>query len=172
MPKISILGLDEYTEGHVWDDLVLPVGTDANLVRGYICMQCAELGLVYTDPATMQTMIGIWSNKNLDSWTRIKTALDEQYNPTYNYDRHEDWTDSSSGTSSTEVAGFNYSAGMADRDAAHSSGTGTHSGHIFGNIGVVSAMSLIREELELRSNFTLYDTILESFKNQFCILVY
>lgn len=164
MVRMSILGLDNYTNGAVWDLLTLPDGADRSLITDYIDQECAELGLVYTDPDTVRSMIGVWSRKNLDNWGRILTALTEEYNPLHNYDRIEEWTDAGK----TQVAGFDLDSGMADRDAGQS----THSGRIRGNIGVTTAAQMIAGELDIRTQHTFADVILNSFKNSFCILVY
>ena len=112
----------------------------------------------------MQRKIGIWSRKNLANWRRILKALTEEYDPLHNYDRYEDWTDDGK----TQVAGFNQAAGMTDRDAAQTA----HKGHLYGNIGVTTAAQMIAGEMEVRTQYTLQDAILASFKNDFCVLVY
>lgn len=164
MTRVSILGLTDYTSGHVWDDLVLPDGVDRQDVIDYICSECAEISLLYSRPETVQRKIGIWSRKNLANWRRILKALTEDYDPLHNYDRYEDWTDDGK----TSVAGFNQAAGMTDRDAAQT----THKGHLYGNIGVTTAAQMIAGEMEVRTQYTLQDAILASFKNDFCVLVY
>ena len=172
MTRISILGLTNYTEGNVWSLLVLPADVDRQEVIDNICMECAELGLVYTSPATMKRMIGIWSRKNLHNWSRILKALTEEYNPLHNYDRHEEWTDESSGSSSSQVAGYNQSAALADRDRADSSGSGSHTGHLYGNIGVTTSATMLTEEYNTRMKYTFMDAIVTSFKDAFCIQIY
>ena len=164
MVRMSILGLDEYTNGAVWDLLALPDDADRSLIIAYIEQECAELGLLYTDPDTVRSMIGVWSRKNLDGWGRILTALTEDYNPLHNYDRHENWSDSGQ----TQVAGFNLNDGMADKDAGQSE----HTGHVYGNIGVTTSAQMLAGEMEIRTQYTFADVVLNSFKNAFCILVY
>ena len=164
MVRMSILGLDNYTNGAVWDLLALPDDADRSLIIAYIEQECAELGLLYTDPDTVRSMIGVWSRKNLDNWGRILTALTEEYNPLHNYDRIEEWTDAGK----TQVAGFDLDSGMADRDAGQS----THTGRVRGNIGVVSSATMLSGEIEVRMQYTFADVILDSFKKSFCILVY
>ena len=164
LTKISIMGLTDYTDGAVWDHFQVPAGLYKQDVIDNILMQCAELSLVYTEPETMTRMIGIWSRKNLENWTRIMQALTEKYNPLHNYDRTEEWSDEGS----SKVAGFDQGNGMADRDSARSD----HSGHVYGNIGVTTAAQMIAGEMDVRVRFNTLDAIAESFKNEFCVLIY
>ena len=164
MVRLSILGLNEYTEGHVWDSFTVPAGIDRQDVIDNILAECAELSLLYTEPAFMQHMIGLWSRKQMNNWIQLKNALESSYDPLHNYDRHEEWKD----TGATQVAGFNEQPDLADRDAAQSD----HEGHIYGNIGVVTNATMAIEETQLRLRYNLLDAITQSFKDQFCIQVY
>ena len=164
MTRLSILGLNELTNGSVWDRLIVPDSIDRDNLINNILMECAELGLVYTDPDTMKNMIGIWSRKEQINWIQLKKALETEYDPLHNYDRHEEWRD----TGTSQVAGFNQDASMADRDAAQSD----HTGHVYGNIGVTMATQMAMAELTMRIQTNLLDAITQSFKNQFCVQVY
>ena len=164
MIRLSILGLTEYTEGHVWDDFTVPAGIDRQDAIDNILAECAELSLVYTEQATVQMLIGLWSRKQAFNWEQLLKALEQAYNPLHNYDRHEEWTDSGS----SQVAGFNESAGMADRDAAESD----HKGHLYGNIGVTTAAQMLSGEMDVRTKYNVLDAIAQSFKDQFCIQIY
>lgn len=202
--KLSILALNKYTNGSVFSRLALPNGLNHQQVIDTICMECAELSLVYPQPAIMEQMIGTWSRNKVDAWTRILTALQKQYDPLYNYDRYEQWTDkgthdkattdsltagaSASGSNTSKVAGFNQSAGLADSTKdiqdtssssnSSSSGTdkgstsGTHDGHIYGNIGVTTSAQMLQGEIDVRVANDICSIITQSFKNQFCIQVY
>lgn len=48
---------------------------------------------------------------------------------------------------------------------------GTHSGHMYGNIGVTTAAQMLNEERELYK-WDVYQAIAQEFKERFCILVY
>ena len=164
MTRLSILGLNEYTDGHVWDQFETPEEISRQDAIDAILMECAELSLVYTDPDTVTGMIGLWCRKQMENWRHIAQALLEEYNPLHNYDRHEEWTDKGQ----TQVAGFNQSADMADKDAAESD----HKGHIYGNIGTVTSAEMILGEMDVRMRYTVLDAIVNSFKDSFCIQVY
>lgn len=46
-----------------------------------------------------------------------------------------------------------------------------HGLHVHGNIGTVTAQDMIKQEREI-AMFNLYDTMIDEFKQRFCILVY
>lgn len=164
MVKLSILGLTQWTDGHVWDQFETPEEISRQDAIDAILMECAELALVYTDPDTVAGMIGLWCRKQMENWKHIAQALLEEYNPLHNYDRHEEWTDKGQ----TQVAGFNQAADMADKDAAESD----HKGHIYGNIGVTTSAQMIAGEMDVRLRYNVLDAIVGSFKDQFCVQVY
>ena len=89
---VSLLGLSRINPG-ILDDLVLPDGLDADLVKDNILAENAELEVIYPDAHFMQSMIGRWSQKELPIWTRLYKTTQLEYNPIENYDRVEEWTE-------------------------------------------------------------------------------
>lgn len=172
MVKLSILALNDYTDGEIWKEFQVPDGMDRQDVIDSIMMECAELSLIYTQPEILQKMIGLWCRRNLENWRRIYQALNEDYNPLHNFDRYEDWTDKGAGSSETHVAGFNEDAGMAPRDRADSTGDSHHEGHLYGNIGTISNAQMIQGEMGVRQRYNAIDAIVASFKDALCVLVY
>lgn len=83
---MSILGLYNYTDGHVFDELVLPADVDREVVVGNILLECAELELIYPNPDIMKTAIGLWSKAELDPWTKLEATTKFVYNPIWNKD--------------------------------------------------------------------------------------
>ena len=49
--------------------------------------------------------------------------------------------------------------------------SGSHELHVHGNIGVMSSQNMIQQERDI-ALFNVYDIIIESFKQRFCIMVY
>ncbi len=218
MERLSILGLTRY-DPHIWDHFYLPSGANRQAAIDFILMQCGEMGLTYSQPSTVKEMIRIWSTTNQDGWARIWLAMTENYNPLHNYDRYEEWTDNSAGTSSgtagstvsgtesrtssgttggtvtDKVAGFNQGAGLATKGEQTTSGTSSdtvtgststtasgnnsnsttdnssHSGHLYGNIGVTTSATMLKEEQDIRQT-SFYEIICKSFKDNFCVQVY
>ena len=190
MAWLSILGLYEY-DNTIFDNLVLPPNIDKELVINNIIYDNAELGLMYADGDLIKTMIGVWSNSELDIWHRLNIAFNEEYNPIWNVDENtteertinrKDKTNvNDTGTTINEVTGYNSSSLEIDNK-----GTTTNVGNaeansdtqeVFkrrrgGNIGVTMSQQLLEAELETRPKLNIYKYISNSFKERFCLMIY
>lgn len=51
-------------------------------------------------------------------------------------------------------------------------GNGTRTGRIHGNIGVTTSQAMLEAELNLDRKINMYDIIAKDFRNRFCILMY
>ena len=181
MLSISSLYAYDHT---IFDELQLPEGVDEETVIDKICIDNAELSLVYTEPATVKQLIKNWSTVQLPNWERIAEALAAEYEPLNNYDRHELWTDTGSSSSqqstgtTRKVAGWNNDSALTPSEGVDSSGSGsasntnTRTGRAYGNIGVTTSQEMLRQEVELRLSLNLAEIISRSFKNYFCIQIY
>jgi hypothetical protein len=168
--SLSILGLYQW-DNTLFDPMIVPAGVDKQSVVNNILMDCAELEVLYSNPDTMKTAISIWSELSQNSWHRMQDALTASYSPIENYDRYEDWEDGNTSEAESQVAAYNDST-MANADRATSKGTGKHTGHLHGNIGVTTNQQMITEEMEMRSKYNMVDIITGEFKRRFCLLVY
>lgn len=134
------------------DNLQIPEGIDADLLKDNIIAECAELEILYADYSFFSYAIGVWSEKQLPVWNRMKNAIDLEYNPLENYDRIEEWTDaetnsrsattSSTGSSKIDRGGSQnhyvngYNSGgqvMQSSDTDHSADTTTTGTSVNGN---------------------------------------
>lgn len=204
--KLTLIGLDHYTDGAIWSGLSLPSYFNKEEVINNILLNFGEFGVLYPNPDAMTTFITIWSKKYQRFFARLAAAMQEEYLPLANYDRHEEWTDKSKGTTTGsgtitddtrttddstttgKVSAYNES-GFQNRDqqitdAAGTSkstnkqntksdmtGEGTHTGHVWGNIGVKTTQSILLEEIRV-SAISPYDLIAELFSNEFLIKIY
>lgn len=100
--KITLIGLEGYLnpEQSLFDKMVLPEGIDKDTLIGSILMRCQEFELLYSDPYFMQDAVSIWSRKNYRTFDKWIKALNIEYDPLYNYDRTEEYTDIHNGTKS------------------------------------------------------------------------
>ena len=100
MAWLSILSLYNYDDT-IFDDLELPTSEelldvaeyispieelDKTTLIEYICMELAELSLVYTEPTTLKNMIRVWSAVHHNQWLRLWETLLYKYNPIWNKD--------------------------------------------------------------------------------------
>ena len=97
--KITLIGLENYLnpEKSVFDNMVLPDGIEKDVLIGSIVLRCQEFELLYSDPEFMIDAVNIWSRKNYWTFDKWVKALSIQYDPLYNYDRTEEYTDTHSG---------------------------------------------------------------------------
>ena len=97
--KITLIGIENYLnpEKSVFDDMMLPEGIDKVTLTGTILLRCQEFELLYSDPDFLTSSINIWSKKHYRTFDKWIKALEIQYDPLYNYDRTEEYTDEHSG---------------------------------------------------------------------------
>ena len=108
--KITLIGVENYLnpERSVFDSMVLPEGIDKDVLIGSIVLRCQEFELLYSDPDFLIPAVGVWSRKNYRTFDKWVKALDIEYDPLYNYDRTEEYTDTHTG-SSNRAGSFNTS---------------------------------------------------------------
>lgn len=75
---VSFLGLYNY-DPTVFDDLQVPAGVDKTLVQNTLIMETADLEVMQPDPVIMRKVLGWFSQRRLDAWTRVYTALSSKY---------------------------------------------------------------------------------------------
>ena len=129
---MSLLGLYNW-DASILDGLAVPTDVDKSTLINNLLRECAELEILYTQPAALKFFVGEWAKERLPVWERLAATLKFDYDPISNYDRREEWTDegteergeqssgrssgnhsgssssSSSGESSSQTAGFNSS---------------------------------------------------------------
>lgn len=214
MAMMSILGLYEY-DSTIFDNLALPTASDitdealkvsnpfipskSDLIA-YLCMQLAELSIVYPNAPVMRQMIGIWSNVRLPVWCALYNTMLYKYNPIWNKDGtitenhnltiEDDYNVTNmetahSGNVTNEVSAYDQSAAYSPRDKqtldtadtqnGNTNNVHTDKGSITrteqGNIGVTTTQAMIKEQRDA-VRFSLYDEIVADFKQQFCIALY
>lgn len=192
------MGLYNY-DNTIFDGFVLPDGLDRDSILEQILIRCADLEILYPNPDIMKVAIQSWSKLRLDSWNKMKTALEAEYNAIHNYDRMEEYKDNVLENSTSEgslqnngkdvsnqyVSGYNASEGLTNsskNEVSYDNGNTTHgsvsndktvehSAHMYGNIGVTTSQQMIDSELELRKQ-DINNIIINEFRYEFCLLVY
>ena len=194
---VSILTISrEYPE--IWTDFTVPDHVNRQTVIDSICTECAELELLYSDPNILKYIIDVWTRKEFPVWKDLQDTLEYKYNPIWNVEGSETMEITRSDketrnlknvrtpelTNRVKVAGYN-SEDPALRDEVEETGkdTNDHTGtvnqdvsekRVFTrgmNLGVMTTQQLIREQREL-VQFTVADYITNSFKSNFCLMVY
>lgn len=89
---LSILGLYQ-REPTLFDELELPGSMNKDVLIDNILYEAASLEAYYPDPNFMKFMIGRWSFMNQSVWQKLYDTTVLEYNPIFNYDRTEEWSE-------------------------------------------------------------------------------
>ena len=174
MATMSILGLYNW-DNTLFNGMILPASIDRDVLVDNILMECGELEILYTNPDFMKEAIGRWSLRRLHAWTKLETVLYEDYDPFINIKRDEvrTITQERNLTGTVKTNAYDDGTGV-QRDQTTDTGTvtTTENFHVEGDSAITDAQDVARKEYELRIKYDLYNTIIEEFKEKFCILVY
>ena len=188
--KLTLNGLFQY-DNSLFDNLELPSELAKDTCIQVILEKCGEFPLLYPDFDYMKYAIGVFSKKwewTLNKWAK---AINIEYDPLYNFDRHEIYTNTSktkaesntNATSLNEVSAFNdidsATPNMKPTSKATSEaggtnqgeGTNTHEGRLYGNIGVTTSQQMLQSELNL-GYWNIYNEIANLFSTEYCIRIY
>lgn len=94
---LSVFGLWQHDQ-RLFDLMQLPEDLDRETAIDSILLECASLETRFPHWEFLQQAIGAWSKTRVESWARMLRALTEEYDPLHNYDRHETWTNTGTGT--------------------------------------------------------------------------
>lgn len=149
MAKITLIGMHNYTDGNIWENVVLPAAINKEQFINTILLNYGEMETLYADPDMMKFAITNWANINNWSILKAVTAINIEYEPLNNYDRTETRTKSgtntgtvtdsgntsvtstTSGTNENEhkVSAYDSSSYSPDtKDEGNTSGSGTSTG--------------------------------------------
>lgn len=94
--KTTLIGQENYlqtTNKSLFDYMGLPAGINKDILTNNILMRSGEFEALYADPTLNQQLIAIWANRYYDTFNRWIKALNIEYNPLENFNRHEIITD-------------------------------------------------------------------------------
>ena len=90
--KITLIGLYNY-DNSLFDNLTFPAGIDRDIAITRILNKSEEFEVLYANFDYLKNRIGTWSSvwqRTFEKWVK---ALAVEYDPLYNFDRHEYYTD-------------------------------------------------------------------------------
>lgn len=199
VPKLTLIGLYNYTEGAIFQGVNVPEGIQKALFISRLLLTRGEFGVLYPDPEFFQEAARIWSDTWAPEFDKIYAALSDEYNPLHNFDRYEEYTDtegkersgsssansSSSSESEDKVSAYNESTYQPDSMGTTSAESTTaatseetedrnlsHTGHLYGNIGVTTSQQMLEAEVQLRLNTKMIDIMCDRFAQELLILTY
>lgn len=207
---LSIQGIYEY-DPSVFDGFDSPSYTDPNNnvhvlnkndVINSICLECAELELLYPSVEMMKFAIGVWSASNYDAFCKMYASQLIKYNPIWNVDAEIDHTNRIAGsdnrsvqtnntttpntTNEHSVQGFNsntwsqsekdvLTGNVQDYSSITDNNTDDHTEtfHERRTGNIgVTASQDLIKKEREIADFSTIEFITKSFKERFCLLVY
>lgn len=167
---MSLLGLYNW-DNSILDGLTVPEDVDKSVLINNLLRECAEFEILYPHPEALKFFVNEWAKERLPVWEKLAATLHFDYDPISNYDRKEEWTDVSSGTSEALTAGYNSAGADVPEAKSSANSNGKRAGRAYGNIGVTTTQKMIEEERRV-SEFDLEHVIIQEFKKEFCLLIY
>lgn len=105
--RLTLIGIYDY-DPTLFDALTLPDGYDKQTFIDSLLLEHGEKCVLYSNPEFMKFSIGAWGRKWALELERIYKALSAEYDPIFNYDRYEEYTDNEGRKYKSEVeAGHN-----------------------------------------------------------------
>ena len=101
--KYTLWGMEEYLNMEsksLFDNIYIPDGIEKELLTDTIMLASNEYEPLYSNPYFMQEAIQKWFRTHYRTFDKWIKALNIEYDPLYNYDRTEEWTDDHEGTDS------------------------------------------------------------------------
>lgn len=92
MQRLTLIGLYNF-DNTLFDSLELPAEYDKQTFIDSLLIEHGEKCILYSNPDFMKYSIGAWGRKWALELERIAQALKAEYDPIYNYDRYEEFTD-------------------------------------------------------------------------------
>lgn len=174
---LSIVGLYIW-DNTIFDDFAVPTGMDKAEAVDDILRKCGDLELLWPDWDFMKSAIKTWTIKNAQTWDKLYASTSFVYDPIANVDATITISrgGSNGGTVTNESSVAAYNTATLQPEAKTVTTPSTTWGDLStetrkGNIGVTATQDLIQKQREV-VQFNVYDFIAESFKKEFCLMVY
>ena len=123
MARLTLNGMYQY-DPTIFDGMNLPTDYDRDALFAEIMQRCGQMYPYHQVPAILKSNIRLWFARNYLQFDRIMEALNAEYNPVENYDRHENWTRTPNLTDSETRTGTDTVSHTGDDTENH---TGTDS---------------------------------------------
>lgn len=96
MAKLTIIGMYNY-DNSLFDDLTFPTGINKDIAVHEILIRSGEFETIYPALDFLKMQIEHWGKKHYRTFEKWIDALNIEFEPLYNYDRYEEYTDTHSG---------------------------------------------------------------------------
>ena len=90
--NLTMIGMYNY-DSTIFDGLTFPAGIDKTIAVDEIITRCGEFEILYPNLSFLKSMIEHWGKKHYRTFEKWIDALNIDFEPLYNYDRYEEYTD-------------------------------------------------------------------------------
>ena len=97
MQRLTLIGMYNY-DSTLFDNVILPDGYNKQDFINALLLEHGEKCVMYTDVNFTKYSLGVVSRKWYNELERLHETLTAEYNPIYNFDRHEEYEDHSGTT--------------------------------------------------------------------------
>ena len=97
---MSLIGLNDY-DPTLFENLTFPPGINKDIAVDEILMRSGEFEILYPDPKFLKLAIEHWGKKHYRTFEKWVEGLSKEFEPLYNFDRFEEYTDSKTAQGST-----------------------------------------------------------------------
>lgn len=176
----TMIGVWSKKEKPVWDKLYKTTTLEYNPISNYDREETWKENEYTTNDGTENTS----GNSERDSTVKIdrdrttdNTRNSEDSKSAYNEttftptDRNVTITEENENIGQNERASANLNSEQNTKTSDNGTRDSTHTGSFTGNTGFYTKQKMIEQERTI-SEFNIYNYIIESFKNRFCLLVY
>jgi len=132
--KFTLSGFENFMNGDdssLFAEVELPVGVNSDVVKAVILERYGEMETLYADPYKMKFATTLFFKKHSRTFEKWFNAVNMDYEPLYNYDRYEEWTDEGAGSKN---ANSNHRNSMLENgntsDVDSSTGSNTRTSNI------------------------------------------
>lgn len=92
--NINLTLIDLYNvDDTIFSEMTLPEELDLSTFIDNLLFSYGILGVSYTNPNDIKTLIKIWSKRRSPIWERLYKTTQLEYDPIENYNREEEYTD-------------------------------------------------------------------------------
>lgn len=116
---MTMLGMSNYVPD-LFDDLTFPTGIDKETAVDEILLRSGEFEVLYSNPAFLKQAITHWGKKHYRTFAEWVKALAIEFDPLYNYDRFEEYTDAKISNASSKNGSRSMSATGTGTDGSSS----------------------------------------------------
>lgn len=126
---MTLIGLYNF-DNTIFDNLQFPAGIDKTTAVNEILMRSGEFEILYPDITFLKVAIEHWGKKHYRTFEKWFEALAIEFEPLYNYDRYEEYTDEKVSQGSQSRAGSESSQNiLQNSDGRTESSSGSQTGN-------------------------------------------